>query len=474
MSKKRIHILGICGTLMAGVARLAKELNYTVSGSDKMLAPPMSDQLNALGIKLDDNMQSPPQNVDTILTGNILSRGQTIVETLLEQKLNYQSAPDWLYQNILHSRPVIAVTGTHGKTTTTSMIAWILEYHQHQPGFLIGGVAENFGVSSRLGNEKAPFVIEADEYDTAFFDKRPKFLHYQPNILIINNLEFDHADIYLDLAAIQKQFHYLLRQLPSTAKIIYPNDDTAIHTVMQQGCWSEQITLGNNGQWQLQHEANGTITILHQQKIIAQGKVPLSGEHNRKNILSAIVACHQIGIAAKKSLLALQHFKGIKRRLEIKRQWQKQQQQLRLIDDFAHHPTAIKLTLQTLKNESPPHHSQTTTPAPRQVIALLDITSNSMRQGAHKHLLAQSLEDADTIFVWQNQNIQWDVNQYLQSNALKNKLHIHQDIDEMIHSIIKQTQSNAQNSDFVMLSNGTFGGLSQKLIQQFDALYKKL
>jgi UDP-N-acetylmuramate: L-alanyl-gamma-D-glutamyl-meso-diaminopimelate ligase len=465
---KKIHILGVCGTLMAGIARLATELGLKVSGSDKMLAPPMSDQLQSLGITLDQNMQSPPEDMDTLLIGNVLTRGQPIVEQILQKRLNYDSAPNWLYQNILHSRPVIAISGTHGKTTTTSMVAWILEQTGHSPGFLIGGIAENFGVSSRLGNSQSWFVIEADEYDTAFFDKRPKFLHYQPQILLINNLEFDHADVYTDLSAIQKQFHFLLRQLPSDAKIIYPQQDNAIQTVIQQGCWSEQITL--NDDWQLQNYGNGKITILHQQKIIAEGLIPLIGEHNRNNILAAIAVCHQAGISAQKSLTALQNFKGVKRRLEIKKIWQKDNGIIRLIDDFAHHPTAIQLTLQALTHEKLPHPTTPTTDkSSHRVIALLDLTTNSMKKGSHKHLLAASLENADKAFVWQSQDVRWDVKKNLhQTPQLKEKIQVFESIEKMSQAVTQQTQA---GDDLIMLSNGNFGGLSTNLLNQLNQTY---
>lgn len=472
----KIHLLGICGTLMAGVARLAKEMGYDVSGSDNKLAPPMSDQLHDLGIALDDNMHSPPQ-ADTILTGNILSRGQPIVEALLDHKMPYQSAPDWLYQNILHCRPVIAIAGTHGKTTTTSMIAWILEKQGLNPGFLIGGVAENFGVSSRLGKQNAPFVIEADEYDTAFFDKRPKFLHYHPDILLINNLEFDHADIYENLTDIQKQFHYLLRQLPAKAKIIYPKEDQAIQTVIQQGCWSQQITLRHENEeedhqhpsdWQLRYQ-NVTIEIITPQGESVIDSVPVIGAHNRHNMLSAIAVCHQLGISAKQSLDALKSFRGVKRRLQIKGQWNLSQVNqnkaaisIRLIDDFAHHPTAIRYTLETLKYENPQNN--------RTLMALLDLTSNSMKQGAHKHLLADSLIAADKIFIWQNERIQWDVNTTLRSENLAHKLHIYNTIDMMIDGIMEalwqiEKGPEINSADVIMLSNGQFGGLSDRLVE---------
>lgn len=485
---------------MTGVARLATELGYKVSGSDSMLLPPMSDQLQALNVNVDDNMQSLPDGVDVVLTANVLSRGQPIVEALLDQQIHYQSAPEWLYQHILCERPVVAIAGTHGKTTTTAMVTWILEKNGQQPGFLMGGVAENFGSSSRLGDQHSPFVIEADEYDTAFFDKRPKFLHYHPNLLVINNLEFDHADIYQDLGAIQTQFHYLLRQLPSQATVIYPNHDEAIQSLVQRGCWSRQVTLSylnqasqrpdkrynQSSDWQLCYQSDEIVSVMYQQQQVAMGTVPLIGDHNRRNMIAAIATCHQLGISATKSLTALRSFQGVKRRLQIKGEWQtrcrdsKSSIFIRLIDDFAHHPTAIRFTLKALKDEWFGNGASSAQRHSSFLIALLDMSSNSMKQGAYQNCLADSLKYADHVLVWQNQKVQWDVEKHLAIGQLSKKIHICHTIEALATSVVEQLKQYEQHKErrykqanhsinLVMLSNGNFGGLSDTLMNFFNS-----
>jgi len=450
-----IHILGICGTFMGGLALLARELGYQVSGSDAGVYPPMSTQLEAAGIQLHDGytvdaLESEP---DLIVIGNAMSRGNPVVEYILDRNLAYTSGPQFLAEHVLHDRWVLAVAGTHGKTTTASMLAQILDQCGLAPGFLIGGIAEDFGISARLGN--APFfVVEADEYDTAFFDKRSKFVHYQPRTLIINNLEFDHADIFDDLAAIQKQFHHLMRIVPSNGLVIHPTGVAAIDDMLAMGCWTPCETMSIDGanktaDWQC---VNATAAFNRFEVSIGQQQVGTlhwqhAGQHNASNALAAIAAARHAGVPAAEAVKALCDFKGVKRRMELRGEVRG----VRVFDDFAHHPTAIATTLQGTKQ---------CLRGSGRVLAVLEPRSNTMRMGIHHSTLADSLRDADYVFLLEPADIDWSLDEVV--NALGNKATYFTDIDKLIEAVIAKSDS---NDDIVVMSNGAFGGIHEKLLQ---------
>lgn len=384
----RVHILGICGTFMAGIALIAKEMGFDVSGQDENVYPPMSTLLEEKGIDIikgyeDDTLSD---EIDTVIVGNAMKRGMPVVETLLNQKIFCVSGPQWLYENVLKDKTVIAVSGTHGKTTTSAMVAWILESAGLNPGFLIGGVLENFGVSARL-TDSDYFVIEADEYDTAFFDKRAKFVHYHPTLLSINNLEFDHADIYPDLDAILTQFHGLIRLMPSQGLIVRPKVSLSIDRLMQKGCWTETHTFGESGDYtyRLLKEDAQAFDVFYHKKHLAKVEWSLLGEHNVQNALTATALVSRLGVNASLIEQAFREFKNVKRRLEVKGEKGK----LTLYDDFAHHPTAIKQTLKGLRAHV----------GKEKIIVLLECGSFTMREGFHDKALFESLALADLTFV---------------------------------------------------------------------------
>ena len=443
-NNKHIHILGICGTFMGGIAAIAQSLGYKVTGSDQNVYPPMSTQLEELGIELTqgyDTAQLDPAP-DCVVIGNAMSRGNPCVEYVLEKNIPYTSGPEWLKHHLLQDSWVLAVAGTHGKTTTASMLAWILEYAGLRPGFLIGGIVQNFGVSARVSDTPF-FVIEADEYDTAFFDKRSKFVHYLPRTLVMNNLEFDHADIFTDLNAIQTQFHHLLRTLPAQGKAIYPADDIALAEVIKRGFWSEQETL--NGDWSYNlRKADGSQfeVCLHGQ---LEGVVNWQaiGEHNVKNAMVAIAAARHVGIPVSVSIDALGEFISPKRRMELLAEVDG----VSVYDDFAHHPTAIKTTLAGLKAKV----------GTEPVIAILEPRSNTMKMGVHQQTLLASLSEADEAYLFEPDNLDWS----LRDEARKAGRQCFSSVDE----IIKQVCANAQAGQHILImSNGGFGGLHQKLL----------
>ena len=446
-----IHILGICGTFMGGLALLARERGFDVSGSDANVYPPMSDQLAAAGIDvmqgyLPEHLQPAP---DMVVMGNAMSRGNPAVEYVLNQNLPYISGPQWLAENILLNRWVLAVSGTHGKTTTSSMLAWILEYAGMQPGFLIGGVPGNFGQSAAIGNTPF-FVIEADEYDTAFFDKRSKFIHYHPRTLVINNLEFDHADIFADLTAIQTQFHHLIRTVPAEGLVITPHAVPAIEQTLQRGCWTPRQTLNDvQADWQLAETAEDghSFTVQHNQNI---GKVDWSllGQHNVNNALAAIAAAHHVGVTVEHACEALNQFKGVKRRLELRGE----RRGIRVYDDFAHHPTAIASTLQGLRANV----------GQQRLIAVLEPRSNTMKMGVHEHTLAASLNAADKVFLYQDPNLTWSLDNIQQQ--LGDSSVLLRNIDDVVGQLVSQSKA---GDHIVVMSNGGFGGIHQKIL---DAL----
>ena len=444
-----IHILGICGTFMGGLAMLAREMGMTVSGSDANVYPPMSDQLAAAGIDvmqgyLPEHLQPAP---DLVVMGNAMSRGNPAVEYVLNQGLPYISGPQWLAENVLQGRWVLAVAGTHGKTTTSSMLAHILEYAGMQPGFLIGGVPADFGVSARLGNTPF-FVIEADEYDTAFFDKRAKFVHYRPRTLIINNLEFDHADIYADLAAIQTQFHHLIRTIPAEGLIIKPADVPAIDDTLKKGCWTPQQSFaGQNADWQLvEGAADGSRFTVQHQTQQAEVHWALLGQHNVQNALAAMAAAHHVGVSVKHAAEALSRFRGVKRRLELRGEVKG----VRVYDDFAHHPTAIKTTLSGLRANLPAGR----------LIAVFEPRSNTMKMGVHQQTLGQAFTDADAVFMFQDGQISWSLSDM--QNTLADKLQITAEIDALVQQVTDEAQA---GDTIVVMSNGGFGGIHNKLLQ---------
>lgn len=446
-----IHILGICGTFMGGLALLARERGFTVSGSDANVYPPMSEQLAAADIEimqgyLPEHLQPAP---DLVVMGNALTRGNAAVEYVLNQGLAYTSGPQWLAENILPERWVLAVSGTHGKTTTSSMLAWILQYAGLQPGFLIGGVPGNFSQSAMLG-ETPFFVIEADEYDTAFFDKRSKFVHYRPRTLVINNLEFDHADIFADLQAIQTQFHHLVRTVPADGLIITPHGIPAIEQTLELGCWTARQTLdAEQADWQLIEIADDghCFTVQHRQQT-ATVNWSLLGRHNVNNALAAIAAAHHVGVTIEHACEALNQFAGVKRRLELRGECRG----VKVYDDFAHHPTAIATTLEGVRANI----------GNKRLIAVLEPRSNTMKMGVHQQTLAASLLQADQVILYQDAQLSWSLDTIREQ--LGEKAVLHQQID----AIVKQLAQQAQPGDhIVVMSNGSFGGIHQKIL---DAL----
>ncbi|MCE2596504.1 UDP-N-acetylmuramate:L-alanyl-gamma-D-glutamyl-meso-diaminopimelate ligase [Motilimonas cestriensis] len=443
-----IHILGICGTFMGGLAILAKQLGHRVTGSDANVYPPMSTQLEEQGIELiqgyDPSQLAPAP--DLIVVGNAMSRGNPCVEAMLNLNLPYISGPQWLNEFVLKDKWVLAASGTHGKTSTSSMLAWVLEFAGMAPGFLIGGVPENFGISARLG-ETPFFVIEADEYDSAFFDKRSKFVHYKPRTLIINNLEFDHADIFADLAAIQRQFHHLVRLVPQQGQIIYPTQTPAIDQVLEQGCWSELQTL--NGDWSAEKViADGTVfDVFYQQQLQGRVSWSLLGDHNIANALATIAAAKHVGVLPEHSIAALGEFKNAKRRMELKGEVAG----IKVYDDFAHHPTAIKTTLAGLRAKV----------GKGRILAVLEPRSNTMKMGTHQHELVTSLQTADMIYCLQPEGLNWSLPACF-SNSDTPAI-IESDLSALLEHILLQVKS---GDSVLIMSNGGFGGIHQRLIER--------
>ena len=441
----KVYILGICGTFMAGIALIARELGYQVEGSDANVYPPMSTQLERAGIKLHDGYDAAtlPDDFDMFVVGNAITRGNPQFEEILERGLRYSSGPQWLYEAVLHERWVLAVAGTHGKTTTSSMLAWILEDAGLEPGYLIGGISQNFSGSARLG--KNPFfVIEADEYDSALFDKRSKFIHYHPRTLVLNNLEFDHADIFDDLNAIKRQFHHLVRTLPASAQIVVNQDDENLRSVLQMGCWSEIVNLSKqdpSADYYLDEQQ-----VLHQREPGAAFPLLLSqpGQFNAFNACSALLAARHAGVPIESSLRSLASFDGVRRRQEIIAEIDG----VRIVDDFAHHPTAIALTLEALKGATD-----------GRLIGVLDIRSNTMKMGAHAGQLGPSLAAADLVLVCENPDLQWDLGQMAESAPTI--VEIKSDSQQIIDYLLQNCRSGDQ---VVIMSNGGFDNIHQRLI----------
>ncbi len=450
----RIHILGICGTFMAGIAVLAKQAGHEVSGSDQQVYPPMSTQLESAGITLLSGYapEHVDASVDYVIVGNVIRRGNPLMESILERNIPYTSGPEWLAKQ-LKNRWVLAVSGTHGKTTTTSILTWILEAGGLNPGFLIGGVPENFGISARLGEDPF-FVIEADEYDSAFFDKRSKFLHYRPKTLILNNLEFDHADIFPDLEAIKQQFHYLVRTVPGNGRIIRHADDPNLTDVLQKGCWTPIVTFGGkNGQWQARmiKEDGSCFEVLQNQVTVGRVNWKLLGRHNVENALAALAASEHVGLPTARAMEALSAFKNVKRRLEIKGQVNG----ITLYDDFAHHPTAIATTLAGLRAKVGKN---------ARIIAILEFGSYTMRSGVHKDIIKDALVDADMV-VCKRPLADWDLAMVLakfQQTTL-----LFDQVDTLVENLSQKLQP---GDHVVVMSNSGFGGIHQKLLNAFETL----
>ncbi len=443
-----VHILGICGTFMGGVAALARSSGHRVTGSDQNVYPPMSDQLVDLGIELTvgfDAQQLQPR-ADTVVVGNVMSRGMPVVEAVLDQKLDYCSGPQWLAEHVLRSRRVLAVAGTHGKTTTSSLLAWILEYAGLKPGFLIGGIAQDFGVSACLG-EGEFFVIEADEYDTAFFDKRAKFLHYRPEVCIINNLEFDHADIYADLAAIQWQFHQLLRTVPGTGCIVARAGDENLNELFAQGCWTPRQSfasdLDQSADWIGRPTAAG-LELFSNGKPLGCADWQMSGTHNAENATAALAAAVHVGVDPRLAIEAIGQFRGVKRRLELHGRYQG----VALYDDFAHHPTAIARTIDGLCQN-----------AEGRLLVVFEPRSNTMRMGVHRKQLAAAFAQADAVWIYNAGAVEWDIKEVFSGlDPVR--------VCEDISAIVAEVAAMAAGSDrVVVMSNGGFGGIHQQLAE---------
>ncbi len=457
-----IHILGICGTFMGGIAVLAKAAGHKVTGSDANVYPPMSTQLQAQGIELIEGFD-PAQtslNPDIYVIGNVVSRGNPLMEEILNRGLPYISGPQWLSEQVLQGKWVLAVAGTHGKTTTSSMLAWILEYAGLAPGFLIGGVPQNFGVSARLpgvpqqdANSISPFfVIEADEYDTAFFDKRSKFVHYRPRTAVLNNLEFDHADIFADLAAIETQFHHLVRTVPGQGLVVANGTEQSLQRVIERGCWTPVETFGSAGGWQaINAAADGSFDVLLHDELQGRVQWQLLGQHNRMNALAALAAARHAGVAVQAVIAALGEFRNVKRRMETRGVIN----DITVYDDFAHHPTAIATTVAGLRAKV----------GRARILAVLEPRSNTMKLGVMKSALPQSLADADRVFCYAA-NLGWDASAALAPVAYKSETF--NDMNRLVEAIVQQ----ARPGDHVLImSNGGFGGIHQQLLDQLAARY---
>ncbi|WP_019530748.1 UDP-N-acetylmuramate:L-alanyl-gamma-D-glutamyl-meso-diaminopimelate ligase [Dasania marina] len=450
-----IHILGICGTFMGGLAILARQLGHTVSGSDANVYPPMSTQLQEQGISLTegyDPAQLDPAP-DLVVVGNAMSRGNPAIEYMLAQGLKYTSGPQWLSEHLLQDRWVLACAGTHGKTSTASMLAWILDYAKMSPGYLIGGVPADFGVSARLG-ESPFFVIEADEYDCAFFDKRSKFIHYRPRTAVLNNLEFDHADIFDDLAAIQKQFHHLIRTIASNGQVILPAHTESLEAVLKQGLWSERVytsatstgkALDKGWSASLQQPDGSVFNVLLDNELAATVNWAHSGQHNVANALSAMAAARHVGVSPDIAAQALSRFQGVKRRMELLAEVNG----IAVYDDFAHHPTAIATTLAGLRAKV----------GQQKITAIIEPRSNTMRMGAHLAKLANATQQADRVIWYQPPGLDWSLESVVA--ASQGRASVNQNIDHIITEVVNSVQPGEQ---IVIMSNGGFAGIHQKLV----------
>jgi len=452
-----IHILGVCGTFMGGIAALAKAAGHRVTGCDANVYPPMSTQLEAQGIDLIEGfgVEQLGLNPDVFVIGNVVTRGNPLMEEILNRGLSYISGPQWLAEHVLQDKWVLAVAGTHGKTTTSSMLAWVLEYAGLAPGFLIGGVPENFGISARLPgaprqepNGRSPFfVIEADEYDTAFFDKRSKFVHYHPRTTVLNNLEFDHADIFADLAAIEIQFHHLVRTVPGKGLMVVNGREDSLDRVLQRGCWTPVERFGGTSGWQIGQVApDGSFEVSLNGELQGQVQWDLLGEHNRMNALAVLAAARHVGVPVDVGIAALGSFRNVKRRMEIRGQVNG----VTVYDDFAHHPTAIETTVAGLRAKV----------GDARILAVLEPRSNTMKLGVMKAALPASLQDADLVFCY-GANLGWDAAEALK--PLGARATTCDDLETLVQAVVNV----ARPGDHVLvMSNGGFGGIHQKLLDR--------
>jgi len=452
-----LHIIGICGTFMGGVAALARAAGHRVTGSDANVYPPMSTQLESLGIALIEGYE-PAQlalKPDVVVVGNVMSRGNALIETLLDSGLPYSSGPQWLAENCLRGREVVAVAGTHGKTTTASMLAWILEQTGRAPGFLIGGIPANFGASARAG-EGAAFVIEADEYDTAFFDKRAKFVHYRPRHLLLTNLEYDHADIFPDLASIQRQFHHLLRTVPASGRIAWNAADPALAEVLAMGCWTPRTGFARapaaGAEWtvRLLAEDGSAFELLKDGAAAGAVHWPLIGMHNVENGLAALAAAAGMGIAPAAAAAALAAFRGVRRRLELRGE----ASGVRIYDDFAHHPTAIAATLDGMRRRA----------GSKRIVAVLEPRSATMKLGVHRSELAGSLAQADRVWLFEPAGMGWKLDEV--AAAMSGKAAVAREIPALVAALARELKT---GDEVVIMSNGGFGGLHERLLQALSA-----
>lgn len=449
-----IHILGICGTFMGSLAVLAKELGYHVTGSDANVYPPMSTQLEAQGITLMQGYEAAHliPRPDLVVIGNAMSRGNTAVEYVLNNGIPYTSGPAWLATHVLQGRHVIGVAGTHGKTTTTTMVAWILEQAGLAPGFLIGGVPKGFSASARLGGGKF-FVVEADEYDSAFFDKRSKFIHYAPLTAILNNLEFDHADIFDDLDAIKKQFHHLVRTVPGRGRIIVPADDENLAGVLKKGAWTpverfsiDEVVAGVGWHAQSLSDDGSSFAVFLGRDRVGEVHWAMTGRHSVSNGMAAIMAAEHAGVVAAVACQALSAFPGVKRRMEIVGEVRG----ITVYDDFAHHPTAIATTLEGLRKKV----------GKARIIAVIEPRSNTMRLGMHKENLAPSVAAADQVLWYQPEGLNWDLGPVVASSPVPAQ--VLNSIEAILAKVVAEAKAGDQ---VVIMSNGGFGGIHQKLVQ---------
>jgi len=452
-----IHILGICGTFMGGVALLAQAAGHKVTGCDANVYPPMSTQLQERGIELIHGYEATQTALkpDLFVIGNVVSRGNELMEAILNQGLPYVSGPEWIGQHILKDKWVLAVAGTHGKTTTTSMLAWILEDAGYSPGFLIGGIPLNFGVSAKLNQESPFFVIEADEYDTAFFDKRSKFVHYHAKTAILNNLEFDHADIFPDIGAIETQFHHFVRTIPGNGQLIVNDQEPALKRVLEKGCWSQVVWFGgqHSSGWAFVEQDAFTFDVLFEGKKLGRLKWDVMGEHNRLNAIAAIAAAHHAGVSPGKAIDALSRFQNVKRRMELRGE----QNKIRVYDDFAHHPTAIKTTISGLRKKIDLSSEK------QRILAVLEPRSNTMKLGTMKQALPDSLNEADLVFGYGalsgKDALGWDLSDALLPLGEKAATFHH--LDQMVEKIVETAMP---GDHILIMSNGGFGNVHQKIL----------
>jgi len=449
-----LHILGICGTFMGGIAAIARAAGHTVTGCDANVYPPMSDQLRSLGIELIEGFDAGQADIgaDVFVVGNVVTRGkQPLMEAILDRGQPYTSGPQWLAENVLRDKWVLAVAGTHGKTTTSAMLAWILEDAKLAPGFLVGGIPQNFGISARL-TDSPFFVIEADEYDTAFFDKRSKFVHYRPRTAILNNLEYDHADIFPDLASIETQFHHLVRTIPGNGLIVTNGREANLERVLERGLWTPVERFGSSGGWTAgEVDANGHFDVFFNSTLQSRVKWDLIGEHNRMNALAAIAAARHAGVPADVGIDALSRFENVKRRMEVRGAVHG----ITVYDDFAHHPTAIATTLEGLRAKV----------GTARILAVLEPRSNTMKLGVMKAQLPDSLAAADQVYCY-GANLGWNPAEALA--PLGDKARVFDNLDKLVSQLVKDA---CPGDHVLMMSNGGFGGIHAKLLDALNHHY---